>query len=98
MAGGGRGGGEGLRLLLGARLDAELGAGLHQVRRHVAHAHALLEARRVAAARDDAHLDARRVEASAAPARARLGMTKPQLGLGLGLPNPNLTLTLTALP
>jgi len=44
------------------------------VRGHVAHAHALLEARAVAAARDDAHLHPRRIEDGTALAcRSALG-------------------------
>ena len=69
--GGGRAGGEGLLLLLAAHLDGELGAGLHEVRGHVAHAHALLEAGAVAAARDRTHLHARCIEDGAALARRR---------------------------
>ena len=67
-------GGQGVRgcfCFLAAHLDGELGAGLHEVRGHVAHAHALLEAGAVAAAGDRTHLHARRIEDGAALARRR---------------------------
>ena len=66
-----RQGARGCCLLVSAHLDAELGAGLHQVRGHVAHAHALLEAGAVAAAGDHADLHSGRVEDGAALARRR---------------------------